>query len=121
MSIAFWLVAGLNTLLYLGFGGIKLVRSKSALQAAGMGWTENVSPPIIKLIGLAEILGAVGLVLPIALHTAETLSPIAGACLAILMAGAVIIHRRRKESITFQLILTAFAVAATVLAAAMAF
>ena len=121
MSIAFWLIAGLNTLLYLGFGGIKMVRSKSDLQAAGMGWTENVSPPIIKLIGFAEILGAVGLVLPIALHTAEILSPIAGACLAILMAGAVIIHRRRKESITFQLILTAFAVAATVLAAAMAF
>lgn len=120
MTIAFWVVAGLNALLLLGFGGMKLVSPKSALHAAGMGWTKNVSPLTIKLIGLAEILGAVGLVLPIALHTAETLSPIAGACLAILMAGAVVIHRRRRESSTFQLILTAFAVAATVLAAAMA-
>ena len=120
MSIAFWLVAGLNALLYLGFGGMKLVRSKSALHAAGMGWTENVSARTIKLIGLAEILGAAGLVLPIALQTAEPLSPVAGACLAILMAGAVFIHWRRKESSAFQLVLTAFAVAATVLAAAVA-
>lgn len=120
MSIAFWVVAGLNALMYLGFGGMKLARSQSALQAAGMGWTENVSPTTIKLIGLAEILGAAGLVLPIALHAAEILSPVAGACLTILMAGAVITHRRRKEPSTFQLVLTAFALAATVLAAAMA-
>lgn len=121
MTIGFWVVAGLNALLYLGFGGIKLARSKSALQAAGMGWTEAVSPATIKLIGLAEILGAVGLILPIALGTAEILGPLAGACLTILMAGAAVTHRRRNEPSALQIVLTAFALAATVLAAIVAF
>lgn len=121
MTIGFWVVAGLNALLYLGFGGMKLARSKSALQAAGMGWTESVSPATIKLIGLAEILGAVGLILPIALGIAEVVSPLAGFCLTILMGGAVITHHRRNEPSTFQSALTAFALAATVLAAVVAF
>ena len=121
MTIAFWVVAGLNALLYLGFGSMKLARSRSALHAAGMGWTETVSPATIKLIGVAEMLGAAGLILPIALGTAEILSPLAGACLTILMAGAIITHRRRDEPSTFQIALTAFALAAAVLAAIVAF
>lgn len=121
MTIAFWVVAGLNALLYLGSGAMKLVRPRSALQAAGMGWTDTVSAPAIKLIGLAEVCGAVGLILPVALGIAEILSPIAGACLTVLMAGAVVTHRRRSEPVTFQIILTAVALAATVLAAVMTF
>jgi hypothetical protein len=121
MTIAFWIVAGINALLYLGFGGMKLARSKSDLLASGMGWTENVSPTLIRLVGVAEVLGAVGLIMPIALGITPILSPIAGACLTIVMAGAVIIHLRRREPIIFQAGLAAFTLAATVLAALVAF
>ena len=48
-------------------------------------------------IGLAEVLGAVGLVLPMLLGIVPILTPIAAACLAVIMAGAVATHAKRKE------------------------
>ena len=116
MITTFWIVAGLSALLYLGAGATKVVRSKPALKAAGMGWTEDVPEPAVKLLGLAEVLGAAGLVLPVLLDVATILSPIAGACLTVLMAGAVVVHRRRGEPSGAQVALTAFTAAATVLA-----
>ncbi|GLY32214.1 DoxX family protein [Kineosporia sp. NBRC 101731] len=116
MIIVFWVVAGLMALMYLAAGTMKVVRPKPALQAAGMGWTEEVSEPGIKLIGLAEILGALGLLLPVATGIFEILSPIAGACLTVLMAGAVVVHHRRGEPVAFQVALTVLTLAATGLA-----
>jgi hypothetical protein len=120
MTIAFWIVADLTALMYFGAGAMKVVRPRPALQAAGMGWTENFSASGIKLIGLAEVLGALGLILPIATGILEILSPLAGACLTVLMAGAVIIHRRRDEPVGVQIALTTLSLAATVLALALA-
>lgn len=117
MITAFWIVAGLVALVYLGAGATKVVRPQPALQAAGMGWTENVPAPAIKLLGVAEVLGAAGLLLPLILDIATPLSPIAGACLTVLMAGAVVVHRRRGEPSGVQVGLTALTLAATVLAA----
>lgn len=117
MTIAFWVVVGLVALVYFGAGAMKIVRPRAALRAAGMGWTETVSPPAIKLIGLAEVVGAVGLLVPVALSVAELLSPIAGSCLTLLMVGAVVVHRRRREPAGFQVALTAVTLGATVLAA----
>ena len=51
----------------------------------------------VTLLGLAEVLGAAGLVLPGVLHILPVLTPIAGICLAILMAGAVKVHLALKE------------------------
>jgi hypothetical protein len=116
MIIAFWIVAGLSALLYLGAGATKVVRPKPALQAAGMGWTENVPEPAVKLLGLAEVLGAVGLLLPVLLDIAPILSPVAGACLTVLMVGAIVVHRQRRESSNAQVMFAALTAAATVLA-----
>lgn len=119
MTVAFWIVAGLVALMYIGAGAGKLIRPRSALQAAGMGWTETVPPSAIKLIGLAEVLGAVGLVAPVALGIAAVLSPVAGGCLTLLMAGAVVVHLRRSEPVGFQIAVTVVTLGATVLAPVM--
>ena len=55
-------------------------------------------PTTIRLIGLAEILGAIGLVLPAAVHIAPILVPLAAVGLALVMAGAAAVHARRKEA-----------------------
>ena len=52
---------------------------------------------MLKFIGCAEIAGAIGLILPGALGVATWLIPTAAIGLAIVMAGAVITHGRRKE------------------------
>ena len=97
MLIAFWIVAGVTALVFLLVGLMKLARPKEALQASGMGWVEDYTSGPVKLIGLAEVLGAIGLILPVATGIVPILSPIAGVLLAILMIGAVVTHVRRSE------------------------
>ena len=51
----------------------------------------------IKLLGVAEVLGAIGLVAPMATGIAPFLTRAAAACLAALMGGAVATHMNRRE------------------------
>jgi uncharacterized membrane protein YphA (DoxX/SURF4 family) len=96
--IALWIINGLLALAFIAAGFTKLVRAKPALQAAGMAWTEDFPDARIKLIGAAEVVGAVGLVVPLLTGIAPILTPIAATALALLMAGAVVVHVRRKEN-----------------------
>lgn len=98
MLIAYWIVAGLTALAFLAAGAMKLVRPKDAIVASGLTWAEDFSAPQVKLIGAAEVLGALGLVLPMATGIVPVLSPIAGVCLAVLMMGATVVHLRRHEA-----------------------
>lgn len=68
-----------------------------------------------ELIRFAEVLGAIGLVVPPLVGILPVLSPIAGIALAVLMAGAVATHLRRKETPTPALVLAILALAAAVL------
>lgn len=114
MLIAYWITAGLTALAVLGAGAFKLVRSKEQLAASGMSWTEDFGPTPIKLIGLAEVLGAVGLVVPMATGILPILSPIAAALLAVIMIGAAVVHLRRSEP-PIPFAIAALAIAASVL------
>ncbi len=97
MMIAYWIVAGLAALVFIAAGAMKLARPKEALAASGMAWTEDFSAGQVKLIGAAEVLGSVGLILPMATGIAPVLSPIAAIALAALMIGAAVVHIRRSE------------------------
>jgi len=115
MTIAFWIITGITALAFLGAGAMKLIRPIPALKEAGMGWVEDYSGSTVRLIALAEVVGAIGLILPVSTGIAPILSPIAGVALAILMAGAVVVHLRRKESPVAAIVLTALPLAAAVL------
>ena len=64
------------------------------------------------MIGLAEILGAIGLVLPAAVHIAPILVSLAAVGLALVMVGAAVVHARRNEpmNIAVNVVLIALAV-----------
>lgn len=64
----------------------------------------------IKLLGLAEVAGAIGLVAPAATGIAPFLTPLAAACLFVLMGGAVRTHRRLGESFLFPAVVAALCV-----------
>jgi hypothetical protein len=91
---------------------MKLVVPKDKLVTAGQGWAQDFSPTNIRLIGLVEIVGAVGLVLPAAVHIAPILVPLAAVGLALVMVGAIVVHARRKEpmNIAVNVVLIALAV-----------
>lgn len=115
MNIAYWIVATLLAVAFLGAGLMKLARPKDALAASGMAYVEDFTAGQIKLIGTAEVLGAVGLILPKLLDIAPVLGPVAALALAALMIGAVTVHLRRKEQFLPPLALAVLAVVAAVI------
>ncbi|GAA1623988.1 DoxX family protein [Kribbella alba] len=98
MNVFLWIVAGVLAALFLVAGATKLSQSKENLgKNPNFAWTEDFSAGTVKLIGTAEVLGALGLILPAALDIAPILTPLAACGLAIIMIGAIITHVRRKE------------------------
>ena len=98
MNITLWIITGLLALAFAAAGLMKLAQPRAKLAASGMAWTEDFSDGAVKGIGALEVLGALGLVLPAALGVATVLTPLAAAGLALVMAGAVVVHLRRGES-----------------------
>ncbi|MDF1477859.1 DoxX family protein [Leifsonia sp. H3M29-4] len=96
MIIAVWIVSGLLAVVYLGVGAMKLVSPKERL-AKNMGWVENASAPVVKLVGALEILGALGLVLPVLLNIAPVLTPLAASGLVAVQLVGIVVHLRRGE------------------------
>lgn len=97
MNIALWIVQALLAVAFLGAGAMKLTQPKEKL-VTSLAWAESFSPTSIKLIGAAEILGALGLVLPALTGIAPVLTPLAAVGLAVVMVGAIVTHGRRGET-----------------------
>ena len=96
MNIALWIVAGLLAAAYLVAGLLKSTQPKDTLQKS-MPRVEDYSAGTVRLIGIAEILGALGLVLPQATGIAPILTPIAATGLVVIQALALRAHARRGE------------------------
>ncbi|MFC8730895.1 DoxX family protein [Luteimicrobium sp. NPDC057192] len=97
MEIAYWVLAGVLAVFYLYSGLLKLVRSKEQL-APMMGWVDTVPMPAVRLIGAAEVLGAVGLVLPPLTGVAPALAVVAAVGLVVLQVFATALHLARGET-----------------------
>lgn len=110
MKKTMWTVQILLALAFAAAGAMKLVTPRSQLVANGMGWAESFSDSQVRLIGAAEALGAIGLVVPAATGLLPALTPVAAGCLAFLMGGAVMTHVRRGEPPFAPLILGLLAV-----------
>jgi hypothetical protein len=52
---------------------------------------------LLKPLGLAELLGAIGLIVPPLVHIAPILAPVAASGVFLIMIGAIITHARRRE------------------------
>jgi uncharacterized membrane protein len=77
--------------------GVMKARQPRQKLATSMGWVEDFSDTGVRTIGVLEILGGVGLLLPAVTGVATVLVPLAAAGLALLMVGAAATHRRRGE------------------------
>ena len=115
MLIALWILNGLLALVFLGAGFMKLARPKDALASSGMAYVEDFSATQVKLIGLVEVIGAVGLILPLLLNVAPVLTPIAAVGLAITMLVATVVHVRRHEKPVPTVVLAVLAIASAIL------
>jgi hypothetical protein len=98
MNLALWIVQGLLALLMTATGALKLVTPREKL-AEKLAWARTFSDRNVKLLGVAEVLGAVGLVVPGLTGILPVLTPVAAVCLAILMGGAVKAHKDLGEPV----------------------
>jgi uncharacterized membrane protein YphA (DoxX/SURF4 family) len=92
-----WILACFLAAVFLGTGLLKLTTPRQRLIEAGMGWANDVSPENLRLIGIGEVLGAIGLVVPALLDVAPVVVPVAASCLAVGVAAATVLHVRRRE------------------------
>ena len=91
MNIALWITQVLLALLFLFAGGTKLVLSLEVLQS--MGSPNQILLPglLVRFLGVCEVLGALGLILPGLLRIKPGLTPLAAAGLVIIMIGATVL------------------------------
>lgn len=84
--VALWIVQALLAALFLFAGGFKLIVPAQAL-------AQQTPLPVLflRFIAFAEVLGALGLILPGLLRTGLMLTPIAAGGLVIIMIGATIV------------------------------
>ncbi|HEX3787187.1 MAG TPA: DoxX family protein [Pseudonocardiaceae bacterium] len=115
MNIALWVAQVLLALVYLAAGGLKVVRPREQLVASGnLDWMKDSSDAGVKAVGLVEILGALGVILPRLTGIAPILTPIAAIGLVVVQLGALRVHLVRNErqplpANVFLLLLAAFA------------
>jgi DoxX-like protein len=83
MNRALWIVQGLLSPLFLFAGGVKLAMPLDEMVAQS-----GLPAALILFIGVAEILGGLGLILPGLLRIRPGLTPLAAAGLVIIMIGA---------------------------------
>ena len=106
MNIALWVITGILAAMYLMAGLMKTFTPKDKLINT-LPWTEQYAAGTVRLIGIAEVLGAIGLVLPWATDIAPSLTPIAATGLVIIqiLAVRVHIHRQEQKALPFNTVL----------------
>ena len=114
MDIAVWIVSGLLAVAYLAAGLMKTFIAKEKL-VKNLPWTEDYSAGTVRFIGIAELLGAIGLIAPWLTGIAPVLTPLAAVGLVIVQALAIRTHIRRHEQVIANIVLLVLAlfVAAT--------
>ena len=86
-NVVLWIVQGLLAALFLFAGGFKLVASAEMMKGP-----LPVPVLFLRFIGLAEVFGATGLILPGLLGIRPGLTPLAAAGLVIIMTGATVLN-----------------------------
>ena len=86
MSKILWVVQGLLAALFLFAGGMKLIMTPEQMQGP-----VDLPVPFLRFIGVVEVLGGIGLILPGLLRIRPGLTPLAAVGLVIIMIGATAI------------------------------
>jgi uncharacterized membrane protein YphA (DoxX/SURF4 family) len=93
-----WIIQGVLAGIFVVTGLTKLTQPREKMAAGPMSWAADVSDAQFRGIGVLELLGAAGLILPGVLGIAGVLTPLAAVGLALTMVGAFLTHARFGET-----------------------
>ena len=96
MNAVLWLLQIVLALAFLALGLLMVTRSRERLLRVA-GWVEDFPEWVVTTIGVLELLGAAGLVLPGVFGVAGVLVPLAALGLVVLLIGAIVTHLLRGE------------------------
>lgn len=96
MDSALWIIQGLLAAMF-GMAGIMKSLTPREKLVPKMPYMADLSDGTVKLLGISELLGAIGLVVPWLTGIAPMLTPLAAIGLVVVMILAARTHIRRKE------------------------
>lgn len=96
MNVFLWVLQAVLAVVFGLVGVMKSTQPKEKLRPV-MAWVDDFGPAQVRLLGVLELLAALGLILPAVTGIAPVLTPLAATGLAITMVGAAVTHARRKE------------------------
>jgi putative oxidoreductase len=96
-NIGLWVAQALLASVFLMAGFTKLTSSPADMVTMGMLWAENSPISLIRFIGVAEVLGAIGIILPAAVRIQPDLTKLAALGLSVVMVLAFGLHAYRGE------------------------
>jgi putative oxidoreductase len=98
MNIALWIVQGLLAAFYGMAGSMKVFQTTKTRENPQMTWAHGQSNGYIRFVGTAELLGALGVILPIATGILPWLTPVAAIGLSLIQLLAIfMVHLPKKE------------------------
>jgi len=96
LNFGLWTVQVVLAVMF-GMAGVMKTTQPIAELAQKMIWPGAIPAGLVRFIGTAEFLGALGLVLPAATKIKPILTPLAAAGLVVIMALASVFHLTRGE------------------------
>jgi uncharacterized membrane protein YphA (DoxX/SURF4 family) len=96
INIVLWIIQALLGVAFLIAGFLKSTQPVGKL-ASTMPWVRDVRVVWPRFIGVCEVLGALGLILPGVTHIQTWLTVVAAGGLAMIMVDAAMFHRSRHE------------------------
>jgi uncharacterized membrane protein YphA (DoxX/SURF4 family) len=97
MNVVLWIVQALLAAAFILAGSMKAFRPLEQL-SKNMRWVSAVPAALVRFVGIAEVLGAIGLILPMVTNIAPGLTIAAAAGLALVQACATVFHLSRNEA-----------------------
>lgn len=110
LHITLWIVQILLAVAFGMAGFMKIISPIEQLAESGMTFVADYSTGMVRFIGIVEVLGAIGLILPAALRILPVLTPIAAIGIAIVMVLATYYHVTNSEPTTATIVLFVLAV-----------
>ena len=98
MNTTLWIVQSLLALAFIAAGAMKLFAYEKYKTMSEKKGPTGLTRGLITFIGIAELAGGLGVVLPAATNIAPWLSPWAAVGIATIMLLAIGFHARRRES-----------------------
>jgi hypothetical protein len=106
VNIILWIIQGILAAMFAMAGIMKSTQPISKLVKT-VTWADRFPISTVRFIGMVEMLGSIGLILPWALNIIPVLTPVAASGIATVQFLAMFQHAKHKEAkaITFNIVL----------------